>query len=409
MARKSRGILDPVPCERCTNVFVFVCDALRWDARPDRVTAMGTTAKTVASGLMTPQAVPSMLTGVHPPRHGVTWFHERLPDDLETVFEIDGVDASFREVEWMSNCPLDTVLNQPPSEELDALEEPFVYVEHDLGGHAPYTDVDGESAAETFRKLSRQPERLRAAYEQHVDRSVDRFERRLEELADRDVLEETLVIFTSDHGEQLGERGGLVGHGYPPTPELVYVPTTFIHPALETRTVEGPLVQHVDLVPTIRDLFDALDSAEITHDGRSLHRPIEHDRPAYTNGVVPLPPDRRFGGTRLDPIYEAPSVWTADGGYVFPQTRLPKRLLTGVYQSLRCTNTTSYNAESSGLEILTRLLPKYVPSSQSYGSPELAKTEAKRFCEDVLTQQITVDQETLTDETRETLADLGYV
>ena len=77
-------------------------------------------------------------------------------------------------------------------------------------------------------------------------------------LGDRGLAEETLVIYTSDHGELLGEYG-FFGHTHLATPEIVYVPTTFCHPDLEP-SAEPSLLHHVDLLPTVASVLgDAVD------------------------------------------------------------------------------------------------------------------------------------------------------
>jgi len=350
-----------------------------------------------------------MLSGVYPPRHGVTWFHETIPDDLETIFDIDGVDSAFYEEEWHDHQPLDGVLNDPPDGSIEAMDEPFAFIEHDFGGHAPYDSIEAFSATEAFSELSGQPERLRGAYEQNVARSVDRFERRLEQLSESGVLENTLVIFTSDHGEHLGGHGGLVGHGYPPTPELTLVPTVFIHPSLDDRQYERTLISHVDLLPTVLDLWGCeLGGRGDGYDGQSLREPIDHPRPAFTSGVLPLPPDSRGKGTIADPIYDAPSVWTPNGGHVLHRSRLPKRVLTGLYQALRSGNTAAYNSDGSALATAARILPLYVRETPTYGSPDVSKAEAEALCAEVTSRQVVPQRHEITDETRETLADLGY-
>jgi arylsulfatase A-like enzyme len=68
-------------------------------------------------------------------------------------------------------------------------------------------------------------------------------------LGDRGLAGETLVVYTSDHGELLGEYG-FFGHTHLATPEIVYVPTTFPHPTLEP-SAESSLLHHVDFLPTV--------------------------------------------------------------------------------------------------------------------------------------------------------------
>jgi len=64
----------------------------------------------------------------------------------------------------------------------------------------------------------------------------------------------TLIIVTSDHGENLGEHGSL-SHGGPPWDSVTHVPLIMIYPPLilpGTR-VKG-LTESVDIVPTVLDL-----------------------------------------------------------------------------------------------------------------------------------------------------------
>lgn len=398
--------LAPLAADAVENVYVFVCDSLRWDAAPERVTSGGVTCRTVANALLTPQSIPTMLSGRFPPRHGVTWFHESMAPALDTVFDVEGVDAAFVETEW--DRPLDTVLNGPPDGDLRSLDTPFVCVEHDHGGHVPYPHLDAEDASETFRTFSHRPNRLRNAYEASVARSVDRFERRLDALASRGLLEETLVVFTSDHGELLGEHGGFVGHGYPPLPELAYVPTTFIHPSLNSRTYTSRLVQHVDLLPTIRDVLRRQPPNDHdAYDGVTLCDTIPSDRLAYTNGVVRAP--ERWRDSVLDPIYDAPSVWDPSGGYVFARTTLPKRVFTGIYQSTQSGYTGAYNSSRNVVATLGAVLPKYLSRTRRYGEPTVEEGPAREFCFDVASTNVESETHEISEDTRETLENLGYV
>ena len=96
---------------------------------------------------------------------------------------------------------------------------------------------------------------LRAQYKRSIETSIRHFEKRLQILQDQDLISKTLVIFTSDHGELLGEYGGLVDHGRPPCPELIYVPTIFIHPSIAPEIIETNIMRHVDLYPTIASIL----------------------------------------------------------------------------------------------------------------------------------------------------------
>lgn len=397
------SLLPGLDVDAVENVYVFVSDALRWDALPDRVATRGITAKTIAHALCTPQSIPSIVSGVYPPRHGVTWFSHSMNDELETVFDLEGVDTGFVETEW--DRPLDGVLNDPPARSVPDLEPPFVCIEHDHGGHTPYPRMPEATPTETFSAVSRDPHRLRRWYEEGVAESVNRFERRLEELEDRDLLAETLVIFTSDHGELLGERGGFTGHMLPPTPEVAIVPTTFIHPSLGCARFDEAFFQHVDLLPTICDLLNRPNTGP--YDGSSVLRPVPTDRLAYTHGTVH--PPERLRGTWIDPAWEAPSVWDPRGGHVFVQSPLPHRLLTAVYETFFSGYTAAYNEDRNSLRTLSTNVRMYLETERTYGTPTVDRSEANAFLERVREQQVDTDEIEITDDTRETLQELGYL
>ncbi len=66
------------------------------------------------------------------------------------------------------------------------------------------------------------------------------------------IYDKTLIVFTADHGESLGEHG-LVGHGLVYWDQLVHVPLIVKLPG-ETRSARiNTLVQSIDIMPTILD------------------------------------------------------------------------------------------------------------------------------------------------------------
>ena len=94
---------------------------------------------------------------------------------------------------------------------------------------------------------------LRACYDGSV-RSLDRqFGIFLNMLQERGLLDNTLIIVTSDHGEEFREHGGL-GHGRTIHRELVHVPLIMKFPgnAYEGVSLKGT-AGLVDLMPTILD------------------------------------------------------------------------------------------------------------------------------------------------------------
>lgn len=103
------------------------------------------------------------------------------------------------------------------------------------------------------------PEEIRSRYVGEVralDKAVGAL---LQGLKDRGLYEQTLILFTSDHGEGLGEHG-TIGHVRHLHRELVHVPFILKLPAFMNEPealaqAAGGLVPHIDLVPTILDLL----------------------------------------------------------------------------------------------------------------------------------------------------------
>ncbi|MDH3734792.1 MAG: sulfatase-like hydrolase/transferase [Gemmatimonadota bacterium] len=102
-------------------------------------------------------------------------------------------------------------------------------------------------------------EELREAYDAAIYHLDFRLAELLDELASRGVLENTLVIVTSDHGETLGEHGpDLIGHSKYVYYEVLNVPLVFRFPRrFGGGTRRSAAVSHVDVPATILDIVDA--------------------------------------------------------------------------------------------------------------------------------------------------------
>lgn len=73
-------------------------------------------------------------------------------------------------------------------------------------------------------------------------------------------LSRTLVVFTSDHGECLGDYG-MYGHGRAVHPPLVRVPLIFRGPGIPGDRRVKTVISHLDLTPTLAELFNAQDTS----------------------------------------------------------------------------------------------------------------------------------------------------
>ncbi len=95
-------------------------------------------------------------------------------------------------------------------------------------------------------------------------------------LDNEDLFDETLVVVTSDHGEQFGEHGSVLhGRGYEETVRIPLV-MKLPHSAFAGRRVD-PLAAMVDLMPTLLEILELPVPPEAQ--GRSLLPAIEANRP----------------------------------------------------------------------------------------------------------------------------------
>ena len=77
----------------------------------------------------------------------------------------------------------------------------------------------------------------------------------LDALRMRNLLDETLVIITADHGELLGDQG-LMGHEFSLSDDLLRVPLVLRYPPrLPARQTVTLPVSHLDLLPTVLDVL----------------------------------------------------------------------------------------------------------------------------------------------------------
>ena len=102
----------------------------------------------------------------------------------------------------------------------------------------------------------------------HTDHYVGMFLHRLEQLG---LLDTSLVIITSDHGEEFLEHGGFQHKKIFHYPNL-HVPLIIHAPGRSPRTVEDP-VELIDVVPTVLDLLGLPQSPGTM--GRSLAKVVD--------------------------------------------------------------------------------------------------------------------------------------
>jgi len=123
-------------------------------------------------------------------------------------------------------------------------DDPPRYVRYHL---AEKYGVDWRTVPEAKRR------EVIAHYHAMVDLLDDAVGRILAALEDRGIADETVVVFTSDHGDWLGDHG-LFQKGLPHTRELTRIPWVVRWPgvAVPGRRVKAPTSQ-LDLMPTLLD------------------------------------------------------------------------------------------------------------------------------------------------------------
>lgn len=120
----------------------------------------------------------------------------------------------------------------------------------------------------------------------------------LADLESRDVLDETLVLVTGDHGEEFGENG-FFGHTSNFTAAQVHVPFLLRGPGVAPGVEERPTL-HTDVVPTVLELL-GVDPAL---------------RPEYSNGGNLLAPES--GRDLVLAGWDELALWTDDAIVVVP-------------------------------------------------------------------------------------------
>ena len=122
------------------------------------------------------------------------------------------------------------------------LSKPFFLFAHYIDPHSPYEpSYDAEV--------------------EKIDYELGRIVEKLKELA---LYENSLLVFTSDHGESLGDHGSPDGHGWFLYAEQVQVPFIMKFPENRYARLVDQVVRHIDIMPTI------LDFAGVKFDKKSM-------------------------------------------------------------------------------------------------------------------------------------------
>ena len=162
------------------------------------------------------------------------------------------------------------------SKALDYLEDadeaiPFFLFLHLEEPHEPYVSHGAPANGFGRGALGRYDSDIR-----WMDHHLNRL---FEHLRARGLLENTVIVFTSDHGEEFGEHG-MTHHAHQLYEESVRVPLFIRIPGVPGKQIDAA-TSHVDLLPTLLDLTGTPDDGRILH-GTSLLRVA--DQPSVVAG-----------------------------------------------------------------------------------------------------------------------------
>jgi len=303
-------------CPSC-NVVLISIDTLRADhlgsygyprdtsPRIDEFAADSVTFRTaIAPASSTLLSHASMLTSLSPFQHGAAKGTDTtLSGDAVTMAEIFG-EFLYRTVAFVGGGQVDPVYgldqgfevyeSQPADRfasrvgaALDWIDanpgEPFFLFLHTYEVHVPYepspeyfeifargnpsklptvisVDLIDQLNLNFFGMVSWGPadvQHVINAYDAEIRSVDDAFGRLVDQLKERGLYDQTLIVFTSDHGEEFGEHGAVGLHPQSLHDEVIRVPLIFKLPrSAYASTVVDDLARSIDILPTVLDVMD---------------------------------------------------------------------------------------------------------------------------------------------------------
>ena len=348
---------QPVP-KRKYNVVLVSIDTLR----PDHLGCYGYTVPTtptldrfcqdsvvfrqaIAQAPSTLHSHASMLSSLLPHHHQATWGGKtRLPEEALTLAEILQT-AGYATAAFAGGGQMDRVFglgqgfdvyDQPGQEHflgtvsrgiewLDQTpDRPFFLFLHSYEVHHPYTpsaehldliesEYEGalpdEISIDFLRQVNRQEVEIDDADLAHIIRTYDAEVRSMDDgfallvaaLKERGLYDDTMIVFTSDHGEEFGEHGVVGWHSHTLFDELLRVPLVVKYPSSTGAGVEVEgQVRSIDIAPTVLATV-GLPTPEV-FEGTDLSRSVGGEAAADLVAVSRMdrPPGRDISSLRTE-------------------------------------------------------------------------------------------------------------
>ncbi len=204
----------------------------------------------------------------------------------------------------------------------------------------------------------------------YVDQELGRF---LDYLERKGLFDKTLIIFTGDHGESLGQHGEMT-HGYLANNTTIWVPLIFSYPGVKPGRVDH-YVSHIDIFPTVCDI-------------------LQIKKPGVLQGVSLLPmlkgkdlPERTIYFESLYPYYSR--GWAPIEGFIHKGEKYIRSPLPELYALEKDFDEAENLAGSIKLDAYRKRLSEII---EQYSHPEREKARQR------------MDQKSL-----ERLRSLGYI
>lgn len=124
--------------------------------------------------------------------------------------------------------------------------------------------------------------------QKRVDKNIMRLYKKLKSL---DCYKNTIIVFTSDHGDQLGSHGRMYQKWYQAYQESIKVPLIISSPLFHNKHRKvTSLTSHIDLLPTLLDLCHAdINSLRLSLGKKTCtHPPFSLNLPTPGNVITPL-------------------------------------------------------------------------------------------------------------------------
>ncbi len=251
--------------------------------------------KVFTTSSWTKPTISSIISGYYPSEHGVGSLTGVMPNEIKTLpnylkdyqplavishtilDEKSNILKNFESVKNvnMRNPHANIVANTVTDEVIKKLgsrnkEKPFLMFAHYFDPHYNYQDhksieytdknYKGKiSSGLDIKKLRTLPlndndkKHLRNLYHEEITYTDRALMRLYNYLKEKNILDDTLIIFVADHGEELAERGW-IGHTKTLYNELINVPLIISGKNIKPRQVSTNISQ-IDILPTILDFL----------------------------------------------------------------------------------------------------------------------------------------------------------